>query len=49
METLTPHDEFRLSLRRFTRRRDLGSVGADVVVTTALRIGTLPGVEVTPS
>jgi hypothetical protein len=49
METLTPHDEFRLSLRRFTRRRVPCSVGAGAVVTTALRIGTLPGVEVTPS
>src|SRR5215469_7228138 len=52
MQTMTPHDEFKLSLGRFTRRQFLGTagaVGAGVVGVAALRIGTLLGVEAAPS
>jgi hypothetical protein len=51
MQTMKPHDEFKLSLARVTRRRFLGSVGAvgaGVVGAAALRIDPLL-VEVTPS
>src|SRR5215469_2911330 len=49
MEIMTPRDEFKLSLARFTRRRFLGTVGAGVVGAAALRIGTLLGVEAAPA
>jgi Animal haem peroxidase len=45
MEPMTPHDEFKLSAARFTRRRFLGTVGAVGAGAAALRIGTLLGVE----
>jgi hypothetical protein len=45
---MQPRDEFALSLARFTRRRFLGTVGAGVAGTAALRISTLLGVEAAP-
>jgi hypothetical protein len=46
---MTPHDEFKLSLGRFTRRRFLGTIGAGIAGAGALRIGTLLGVEAAPA